>query len=205
MGKDSTAWDSVPNKDLDLDIPVPEVPEEVDTARDTYYDQNRAELAGRARDRWHNNVGGYRDRGLARAQDKRALARAKVADGKFEKRQKKMLKASPRTKRPRLTQVDDDPSAEEDGGVWVWSSGVLAIGCGKSPPTMRTWIEERVIPGCSIIMGDRYWFSAPMMDAIAEGILRTLYVDGRCPHNKLRRYIAAEIEAREVPLAPFPS
>jgi predicted GIY-YIG superfamily endonuclease len=198
----TTAWDAVENTAMDFDIPEVEV-EDVSTASESYYEQNRDNLATRARRRWRNNEGGYRDRGLQRAQDKRALARAQVADKKFAKRRERMLKASPRTKRARLI-GSEDPSAEDDTGTWVWSSGVLAIHCGKSPPTMRTWIEERVVPGCTIILGDRYWFSLALLEAIAEGVRKTLFIDGRGPHSKLRRYIATEIERRGVPIVPLP-
>jgi len=111
------------------------------------------------------------------------------------------------TKPPRLVRASDVGLPATDDGTdeaWVYSSGVLAAICGKSPSTIRTWIENRVVPGCSIYVARKYWFTEELMRAIAEGYRKTLFVDGRAPHGVLRRWIIQTIEERGVFYTPFP-
>jgi len=108
------------------------------------------------------------------------------------------------TKVPRLVKGSDVGIKKRE--VWVYSSGVLAAFCGKSPATIRTWIERRVVPGCSIVMGtdhQTYWFTEEFMRAVAEGYRKTLLVDGRAPHGKLRRHINQELKDQGVQLKEF--
>ena len=89
-------------------------------------------------------------------------------------------------------------------GEWLFSSGTLAAVCGKSPSTMRTWIENRVVPGYSRLLSGRYWFTMDFMQAVAEGYRKTLFIDGRAPHKTLRRWVRGELEERAIPYEPFP-
>ncbi len=111
------------------------------------------------------------------------------------------------TKPPRLVRASDVGLGVDDEGAdeaWVYSSGTLAAICGKNPSTIRTWIEERVVPGCSIHMSGRYWFTEELMRAVAEGYRKTLFLDGRAPHGKLRRWVRQEIKDRGIHVEPFP-
>ena len=271
-------WDEISDEAMDFEFPPPgkkAVASSSTSSGDyhaTYYDRHKDSLSERASARWRHNEGGYRDRGLARAQQKRSQKRSVRADtkyetqranfrsgwwcrschyhdgasggktnvcpacnaptvqrailvtvalcnkcertlpwegrvracelelhagfgvcpGKLEEAEKALI-----TKPPRLTEVD---GAE----AWVYSSGTLAAMCGKSPSTIRTWLESRVVPGYSRRISGRYWFTQEFMEAVAEGYRKTLVIDGRAPHKKLRRWIKDELAESGVSYELFP-
>jgi|GEM_PF-4752664 len=198
-----------------------------------YYQDNQERLSREAKERWQANRDGYRERGLERARRKRAVRRSKKAQEVFEertssvrvcgecdqckrtvswtgeerkcgRRRKKgkckgtirMVEKPVRTKKPRRVEIDGQPT-------WVYSSGSMALKCGKSPPTMRTWIEERVIPGYTYKASKRYWFSMEFMEAVAEAVRKVLFLDGRGKLTILRRYVLDELARQEIEYVPF--
>lgn len=169
-----------------------------ETETDSYYERKKEDLSKRAKQRWASNEGGYRARGLERARDKRALERAERANAKFTdaikaKRRVKLLKS---TKLPRF-------GAPFGKAEYLYPSSHLALACGRSPMTVRTWIEARVLPGYAQRIHGRYWFTKAFIDAVVEGLRKALYVDGRAPHPMLRRYVVKELEAAGVEYIPF--
>lgn len=163
-----------------------------------YYERHKADLAAKAKRRWENNESGYRDRGLERAKRKRAARRAVKADTLYESRlaTTKKIVGKVRVRKPRRIDLNGQRA-------WVYTSGAMALKAGKSPPTMRTWIEERVIPGYCFWDSGRYWFSMEFMEAVAEAVRKVLFLDGRGKLDILRRYILQELEVRGVYYIPF--
>jgi len=103
-----------------------------------------------------------------------------------------------KTRKPRRVEIDGVPT-------WVYSSGAMGLKCAKAPSTMRTWIEERVVPGYTYKASGRYWFSMEFMEAVAEAVRKVLYLDGRGKLDILRRYVGAELEDRDIGFTPFPA
>lgn len=287
----SGSWDAVQDEALNFSFKTtqarrkgPDSERGEDRYQRDYYGRNKGTLSERAAERWRTNAGGYRDRGLARAKEKRSLERGiraaekfdramsnyssgwwcRACDGRFSDTIKRptvcpnpkcktegsiqravivtvalcskcartlpwdgvvrecgIVQQDGRTcrgrmeegervltcKPPRLVRACAAGITVEKGmddETWVYSSGTLAAFVGKDPSTIRTWIEERVIPGCSIEMSGRYWFTEELMRAIADGYRETLFLDGRAPHSKLRRWVRATIEERGVKFSAFP-
>lgn len=87
--------------------------------------------------------------------------------------------------------------------TWLHSSGEMGIRCGKSPSTMRTWIEERVIPGYSKKDHGRYWFSTELVSAVADAVRDVLKRDGRGKLDLLRECVSEQLEARGIEYEAF--
>ena len=208
----------------------------------TYYQDNQETLSDKARERWEHNRGGYRDRGLERARNKRAAKRADTAARVHQERlaqvngalwrcskcggeERVELLGKPWARGPYQCsyrkgctgEVSLVPEASPpavkwpmkvrlDGeALWVYTSGVLALRCGRSPATIRTWVEGRVIPGCAIRIGPRYWFTRAIIDAVAEAVRKVLFLDARTPHHILKRYVRQELQEQGVSYTPFPT
>lgn len=242
VAKVTSSWEKVAGAALDEFTAADKAPDESDDSRyqGQYYERNKSRLSEEAKQRWKNNEGGYRDRGLERAKAKRANERSKKAVVMHEVRKAKFVQGQMcvecgnveegiknyaqcpgpkcgevgtmvevylqdsgdewtiiKTRKPRRVSVRGVP-------MWVYSSGAMGLKCAKSPSTMRTWIEERVIPGYTYKDSGRYWFSLEFMEAVAAAVLKVLYLDGRGKLDILRRYVGAELADRKIKYTRFP-
>jgi hypothetical protein len=160
-----------------------------------YYLQNRVPRARAHKARWWSDPE-YRKREIERAQNRRAIKRAETAPERFEKMVEAVAGDAEKPHRP--------PVLVEIGSkeVAVLTTAALAIRCGRKVSTVRTWIEEGVLPGVSAVIGGRAKFTDRFMDAVKEACRRILFLDGRGDHDQLRLLIVEELASRRESYVP---
>jgi hypothetical protein len=81
-----------------------------------------------------------------------------------------------------------------DGGEgWVYSVGVLAAKIGRSAPTLRFWLENDILPGCTYAFARRCYFSLPFMEAVLAAQKRVYQLNGQGRRDMLSRLIREEL------------
>lgn len=88
--------------------------------------------------------------------------------------------------------------------MWVYGASKLAVAVGKKEATIRAWLTDGVLPGCSVWIGrlgqqrSRPHFSKKFISAV-EDACRQLYVEaGRGDLDVLRRLILDRMVARKL-------
>lgn len=167
--------------------------------REKYYQhdvylRNRADRAANAKERWDKPE--YRKREIERAQDRRAVARSENAPERFEKMIESAQAVAPPVRPPIEAEIDGDK-------LLVYSTTVLGLKCGRKVSTIRQWVEEGVLPGCTVVVGGRAKFSEPFMEAVREACKRVLYLDGRGNHTQLKLLVIEELELRGESYVPI--
>jgi hypothetical protein len=166
-------------------------------ARD-YFNENKDKLNRRRAVRWKEDDE-RRERVSQERKEKRALERAKRHGEQLQAQRESSNKywKGRRVLTPRLVRIDGAP-------VKVYSTGVLGRMAARTMPTIRRWISNRVIPGCSWKDDyGRYWFSLDFCKAVKAAVERIYLIDGRCTGSTLRTLIVEELAHREVSWRSF--
>jgi len=170
------------------------------TPRERYrkwYEENRESFNANRRKRYKKDRE-YREAVLERSRSRRAAARRRRAEERFERNRSEPTpprgatsagrRGLPRCVRP----IDSVRGPRDDAkGQWVYSTRYLADAVGRSQATVRSWLAGGVLPGSSIELGGRYWFTQPFIDAAARAV-RAMYEHNG---NGSRKVLAALVES----------
>lgn len=146
-----------------------------------YYRRMRKSRNRSRRQRWRADPK-FRQQHLDRMQESRAAARKVTAPKKLEAAI--ASKKDRATRHPRLADVNKVR-------VLVHTTGALAQRVGRESGTVRAWLDEGVLPGCSIVIGGKCWFTDGFIAAVREALERLLVEDARAPRERLKS-LAAE-------------
>lgn len=151
-----------------------------------YYKRRRKKLLAERRHRWRTDPK-YRQRETERARQARALKRSENAKARFEAKvdEKKDLDRVPR--RGRLVEI-------EGKREWVYTTGSLGAFIGREPNTIRAWMDQGILPGASIFIGNSRRFTRGFCLAVRAACRRLYFVSGRGERSVLRRLVMEELE-----------
>lgn len=151
-----------------------------------YYKRRRKKLLAERRHRWRTDPS-YRERETERARKARAIKRSESAEERFESKveEKKDLERVPR--RGRLVEIDGKRE-------WTYTTGSLGAYIGREPNTIRAWMDQGVLPGASIFIGNSRRFTRGFCDAVRAACRRLYFISGRGERSVLRRLIMEELE-----------
>ena len=136
-----------------------------------YYQDHAEERRQYAKDRWENDRE-YREREIQRSSDRRALERAEKGRKRFKAMVEKRKAEDPDTRCPLKTEIDGEP-------VWVYTTGELAREVGRSPRAIRAWLREGALPGATIWIKGRAYFSERFCKAVYAACEELFLLDGR--------------------------
>lgn len=170
-----------------------------------YYERNRQSRNDTRKHRWRSDLD-FRNRLLEQMKEKRAFARQETVDDRLieairakeaidEQREEESSRRA--TRRPRLVEIN---------GVkkFVYSTGALAHSLGRESQTLRAWLSAGVLPGCSVVIGNKAWFTQGFGQAVFQALRRTMLLDARAPRDMLRGLVREELEIAHEPWVPAP-
>jgi len=168
-----------------------------------YYEEHKKQRSAQRKHRWRCDPE-YRRRINERTRLRRAKARAETADQRFsEMVEAKKERTLARRKKGRKYSMPWRKVPVGEGGAGpftrVYSAGYLALEVGRETATVREWLTSNVLPGCSIWIGDRAFFTREFIDSVYAACERLFYLDGRGLRSVLRRLINEELVRRKVP------
>jgi len=159
-----------------------------------WYEQNREKYNAARRAKYEKDAK-YRKRVRGAASTSRAKVRKARADEKFDEDVRRNLERRPdkvdgvgRSGHPRFAEVDGTSQ-------WVVSTRYLADRVGRTQSTVRVWLNEGVLPGCSIVFGHKYYFTLTYVDVIVRAVKRLYREDGNGSRDVLKRIILEELKA----------
>ncbi len=92
--------------------------------------------------------------------------------------------------------------------MWVHTSRKLAETVGRGSSTIRAWMSQKVLPGCTVeFPGKRYYFSKRFIRAVKDACRRLYYIDGNGSRDVLAGLILEELSkvgASYVPIGSGP-
>jgi hypothetical protein len=170
----------------------------------TYYLKTRKDRLAEHRKKWKADPD-FRKAALDRAKEERAAVRASKAQDKFqamierakgdlEKHNKKLKR---QRKRPYgLRKVSLTGKAADL--VEVYPSGTFATAIGRKTDTIRDWIKAKVLPGASIFLGGKAYFTERFIQAVYRACEQLYFKDGNGRLEILRALVLTELaNARE--------
>jgi len=144
---------------------------------DKWYSEKGGDYNAKRRARYRNDPE-YRQAVLERSRKRREAARKRKARARFRRdmdkrdlsearRWQRSVRAGRRGMPRRIPPVDEVLGPGDDRtGQWVYGTTALSSAVGRSQSTVRAWLSEGVLPGASTIIGQRYWFTRPFIDAV---------------------------------------
>ena len=156
-----------------------------------YYERTRKDRNKARRERRKSDMR-FRDKSNKQQRQRRAKHRAEAAPDKLkaEVAEKFGIRGG-KHRRPRYVTL----GAER---ILVYTTGALARAIGRECATVRAWISEGVLPGCSVVIGGRCWFSERFARAVYDAIRFVMERDARTPRAMLRRVIRAKLREANV-------
>ena len=147
----------------------------------------------------------HRKKVLADAKTRRAASRKETADEKFEalvkhyqeKSEPQPLDGPGRRCLPRHVRLSNGWSGK------VYPTSYLSWQIGRSQETVAMWMSEKVLPGSSIEIAGRYFFSYEFIDAVELACRKLYRLSGDGRRMILRDLIAEELKNAKVSWLPF--
>lgn len=163
---------------------------------DHWYEKNRERRNKRRREKYHNDPD-HRKKVLDGCKRRRPRLRREKAQEKFEA---KLQEARER-------ELEQSEETDYGGGrkglprfvsvagqeMWVYTSRKLAVECGRGKSTIRAWLAHEVLPGCTIVIKGRYYFSTAFIKAIRRACKRVYLIDGNGSRDVLAELIREEL------------
>ncbi len=163
-----------------------------------YYLRNRKRRKRQRKARWQNDPK-FRKTQLKQMKLVRGEKRKTEAIIKLAARIAKKASAARPQRHPRLADVNGRREL-------VYTTGAVALRAGREPLTIRDWIADRVLPGVSIVIGNKGWFTQGYIDAVFAALRRCVMEDARTPRDLMHKYTREALrEAGEkwVPFVPI--
>lgn len=160
-----------------------------------YYREHKDDRRDYSKDRWDNEPG-YRKREIQRARDRRATVRAGKATDRFRSLVEARRKDDTDVCQPLLTLVGDDK-------VLVYTSGSLSREIGRSPRVIRMWLQDGTLPGATVFVQRRAYFSERMSKAVYRACEELFHLNGRGEKRILKRLIARELARDKITYVPY--
>lgn len=143
-----------------------------------YYLKNKEEKLKKSKERWLSDAA-YREREIARSKIKREAIKAERLKLERTKWLEKIQQVPVEPAIISLSTGSRLPRTVPDVGI-VYSLPVTASYCEVRPDVVLKWLREGYIPGASVWMGGRAWFTEGYMRVVrltrftmlAEGRLR---------------------------------
>jgi hypothetical protein len=151
-----------------------------------YYQNHRGDRLKNAALRWKTDAD-YRKRELERKKNQRALGRAETAIERFMRMVEEKRKSAKPTRKPRRVEIDGKT-------VDVHTTGALAREIGRDSGTVRKWLADGTLPGCTVLIGGKCWFSESFAKAVFAACKALYFLDGRGERMMLHRLILEELE-----------
>jgi hypothetical protein len=151
-----------------------------------YYQRNADDRLTEAKTKWKSDPA-YRKRETDRKKDSRAVERGKTAEDRFLKMVATKAANPSKHRNPRWAEINGTR-------VEVYSTGYLGEAVGRDTSTMRMWLNEGVLPGCSVVLDGANWFSKGYIAAVFNACRKLYYFDGRGERGTLKRLIREQLE-----------
>lgn len=159
-----------------------------------YYQQNKEDRQSYAKDRWEHDLE-YREREIQRAKDRRARERASKASSRFVQMIEERRAEADDTCNPLLTDVDGEQ-------VLVYTSGSLSREVGRSARAIRMWLNDGTLPGATVFIQRRAYFSERFCNAVYRACEELFYLNGRGEKKILKRLIVKELAKEGITYVP---
>ena len=159
-----------------------------------YYREHKDERRDYAKDRWDNDRE-YREREIQRARDRRARQRADKASDRFKAMVESRRAEKDNTCCPLLTEVEEEQ-------VLVYTSGSLSREVGRSTRAIRMWLNDGTLPGATVFIQRRAYFSERFCQAVYRACEELFYLNGRGEKKILKRLILKELAQEGITYVP---
>jgi hypothetical protein len=188
-----------------------------------YYLSTRKDRLKAHRQRWDTDEE-FRKSALDRAKEERASVRAAKAHAKFaamiekaraDEETRKRKQAERGARRPRSARGPRKPrerpyglrkvslSGRADDLVEIYPGGTFATAIGRKTETIRDWLKASVLPGASIFLGGKAYYTESFIQAVYRACEALYFKDGNGRLDILRKLIMRELSlAGESYVAP---
>jgi len=138
----------------------------------------------------------FRQREIARAKNARARARSRRASERLAESVRAKAQDNSPTRLPRWVEVD---------GVRQWMYGTTSFGrmVGRSPATVRLWLAQGTLPGCSLEICGRSLFTEKYAVIVKKALEEAYRYDGRGKCRVFKELVMAELQAAGETWVPY--